>query len=156
IYAPSQGPDGGNVLLPPSGFVAGLYAYTDITRGVHKAPANVVVQEAQDLEVSINTAQQGVLNPHDINCIRYFPGRGIRVWGARTRSDDPQWEYVNVRRYFLYLEHSILNSTSWVVFEPNGQALWANVRTTISDFLYNEWFNGRLYGAKPSEAFFVR
>jgi phage tail sheath protein FI len=100
VSAPSLASAGGNVLLPPSGFVAGLYAYTDITRGVHKAPANEVVQEALGLEVYVNTAQQEVLNPLGINCIRSFPSRGIRVWGARTLSADPQWQYVNVRRYF--------------------------------------------------------
>ncbi len=149
---------GGNLLLPPSGFLAGLYAYTDITRGVYKAPANVVVQEALGLEVYINTAQQEVLNPLGVNCIRSFPGRGILVWGARTLAtlSDPQWMYVNVRRYFLYLEHSIADSTSWVVFEPNGEALWASVATTVSDFLYNEWFNGRLLGDRPADAYFVR
>jgi phage tail sheath protein FI len=157
VNAVSLNAGGGNVLLPPSGFVAGVYAYTDITRGVHKAPANEVVQEAQSLEISINDAQQAVLNPVGINCIRAFPApRGIRVWGARTLSADPQWEYVNVRRYFLYLEHSIAGSTSWVVFEPNGPALWASVRGSITDFLYNEWFGGRLAGTKPNEAFFVR
>jgi phage tail sheath protein FI len=145
-----------SLLLPPSGFVAGLYAYTDITRGVHKAPANEVVQEALDLELSINSAQQGLLNPLGINCIRSFPGRGIRVWGARTLSADPQWQYVNIRRYFLYLEHSISASTNWVVFEPNGPALWASITTSVSDFLYNEWFNGRLAGSRPADAFFVR
>lgn len=156
VSAASLASSGGNLLLPPSGFVAGLYAYTDITRGVHKAPANEVVQEALGLEVYVNTAQQEVLNPLGINCIRSFPSRGIRVWGARTLSADPQWQYVNVRRYFLYLEHSIADSTSWVVFEPNGQALWSAVVTTISDFLYNEWYNGRLAGDKPSDAYFVR
>jgi phage tail sheath protein FI len=156
ISVASLGASGGNVLLPPSGFVAGLYAYTDITRGVYKAPANVVVQEAIGLEVYINTAQQEVLNPLGINCIRSFPSRGILVWGARTLSSDPQWQYVNVRRYFLYLEQSIADSTSWVVFEPNGEALWSSVATTIDDFLYNEWFNGRLMGDRPNQAYFVR
>jgi hypothetical protein len=106
--------------------------------------------------VSINSAQQGLLNPLGINCIRSFPGRGIRVWGARTLSPDPQWQYVNVRRYFLYLEHSISASTNWVVFEPNGPALWASVTNSVYDFLYNEWFNGRLLGSRPTDAFFVR
>jgi phage tail sheath protein FI len=156
ISAASLEAGGGEVLLPPSGFMAGLYAYTDITRGVHKAPANEVVQEALDLELHINTAQQGVLNPLGINCIRSFPGRGIRVWGARTLSDDPDWIYVNVRRYFLYLEHSIADSTNWVVFEPNGEALWASVSGSIDAFLYNEWFNGRLAGKRPEDAYFVR
>jgi hypothetical protein len=156
ISAASLLPTGGSLLLPPSGFMAGMYAYTDITRGVHKAPANEVVQEALGLEVYVNTAQQQILNPLGINCIRSFPGRGIRAWGARTLSPDAQWQYVNVRRYFLYLEHSIADSTSWVVFEPNGQSLWSSVSTTISDFLYNEWFNGRLFGATPAQAYFVR
>lgn len=156
INVASLEPGVDQVLLPPSGFVAGLYAYTDITRGVHKAPANEVVQDALSLETYINTAQQGVLNPLGVNCIRQFPGLGIRVWGARTLSSDPQWQYVNVRRYFLYLEHSIAESTSWVVFEPNGRALWASVAGSVGDFLYNEWVNGRLAGAKPSDAYFVR
>ena len=115
-----------------------------------------MVQDALSLETYINTAQQGVLNPLGVNCIRQFPGLGIRVWGARTLSSDPQWQYVNVRRYFLYLEHSIADSTSWVVFEPNGRALWASVAGSVGDFLYNEWVNGRLAGAKPSDAYFVR
>jgi phage tail sheath protein FI len=156
VSAASLGPNGGNILLPPSSFVAGLYAYTDITRGVHKAPANVVVQDALGFELSINTAQQDVLNPRGINCLRQFPWGGFRVWGGRTLSSDPQWQYVNVRRYFLYLEHSLASSTSWVVFEPNGQALWSAVATTVSDFLYNEWREGHLFGATPAEAFFVR
>ncbi|MBV8105644.1 MAG: phage tail sheath family protein [Hyphomicrobiales bacterium] len=156
VSAASLGPSGGTILLPPSSFVAGLYAYTDITRGVHKAPANVVVQDALGLELSINTAQQEVLNPIGINCLRQFTWGGFRVWGARTLSSDPQWQYVNVRRYFLYLEHSLQASTSWVVFEPNGQALWGAVATTVSDFLYNEWREGHLFGATPAQAFFVR
>jgi uncharacterized protein len=156
INAASLAPTGGQVLLPPSGFMAGMYAHTDIIRGVHKAPANEVVQEALGLEVYVNTAQQEILNPLGINCIRAFPSRGILAWGARTLSPDPQWQYLNVRRYFLYLEHSIVESTNWVVFEPNGQALWSAVATTISDFLYSEWFDGRLFGATPAEAYFVR
>lgn len=156
VLVPSTAPSGGNVLMPPSGYVAGLYANTDIQRGVHKAPANVVVVDALGLEVYLNTAQQGILNPLGINCLRFFPSQGYRVWGARTLSADPQWQYVNVRRYFLYLEKSILDSTSWVVFEPNGQALWAAVAGSVSDFLYNEWANGRLFGARPADAFFVR
>ena len=156
VSVASLGPNGGTVSLPPSSFAAGLYAYTDITRGVHKAPANVVIQDALGLELAINTAQQDVLNPLGINCLRQFNWGGFRVWGARTLSSDPQWQYVNVRRYFLYLEHSLADSTSWVVFEPNGEALWSAVATTVSDFLYNEWREGHLFGATPAEAFFVR
>ncbi|RTL46567.1 MAG: phage tail sheath family protein [Burkholderiales bacterium] len=142
--------------LPPSGFVAGIYARNDTERGVYKAPANEVVRGAIGFETLINTAQQEVLNPEGINCFRFFEGRGNRLWGARTISSDPEWKYVNLRRYFAYLERSIDKGTQWAVFEPNGEALWANVRATIRDFLVNEWANGALLGDKPEKAFFVR
>jgi phage tail sheath protein FI len=142
--------------LPPSGFVCGIYARNDIQRGVHKAPANEVVTGALGLQREVRFGEQEVLNPLGINCIRTLPGRGIRVWGARTLSSDPEWKYVNVRRYFLYLEASIDRGTQWAVFESNGERLWANIRSTVSDFLYNEWVNGALLGATPKEAFFVR
>jgi phage tail sheath protein FI len=142
--------------LPPAGFVAGIYARNDIERGVHKAPANEVVQLAIDFEVVLNKAQQDVLNPEGVNCFRFFEGRGYRLWGARTISSDPEWKYVNLRRYFAYLERSIEIGTQWVVFEPNGDALWGNVRRTVEDFLFNEWQSGRLLGDKPDQAYFVR
>jgi phage tail sheath protein FI len=142
--------------LPPAGFMAGIYANTDVQRGVHKAPANEVVRGALRFAQDINRFQQELLNPNGINCLRSFPGRGHRVWGGRTLSSDPEWKYINVRRYFLFLERSIEKSTQWAVFEPNGEALWANIRTTIEDFLYNEWRNGHLLGESPKEAFFVR
>ena len=142
--------------LPPSGFLAGIYARNDVQRGVHKAPANEVVRAALRFETDINFDEQGVLNPMGVNCLRFFPGRGYRVWGARTVSSDPEWKYVNVRRYFNYVERSIDVGTQWAVFEPNGEALWANVRQTISSFLYNEWRNGALLGADPKEAYFVK
>ena len=142
--------------LPPSGFVAGIYARNDSERAVYKAPANEVVRGAIGFETLINTAQQEVLNPEGINCFRFFEGRGYRLWGARTISSDPEWKYVNLRRYFAYLERSIDKGTQWAVFEPNGEALWANVRATIRDFLINEWANGALLGDKPEKAFFVR
>jgi phage tail sheath protein FI len=144
------------VNLPPSGFVAGIYARNDTERAVYKAPANEVVRGAIGFETLINTAQQEVLNPEGINCFRFFEGRGLRLWGARTISSDPEWKYVNLRRYFAYLERSIDKGTQWAVFEPNGEALWANVRATIRDFLVNEWANGALLGDKPEKAFFVR
>jgi len=142
--------------LPPSGFVAGIYARNDIDRAVYKAPANEVVRGAIGFQSLINKAQQEVLNPEGVNCFRFFEGRGFRLWGARTISSDPEWKYVNVRRYFAYLERSIDRGTQWAVFEPNGEALWANVRETISDFLYNEWKNGALLGSDPKSAYFVR
>jgi hypothetical protein len=144
------------IALPPSGFVCGIYARNDTERGVHKAPANEVVRGALRFETDINFAQQEVLNPLGINCLRFFPGRGYRVWGARTVSSDPEWKYVNIRRYFNYLERSIDRGTQWAVFEPNGERLWDNVRQTIADFLYNEWVSGALLGASPKEAYFVR
>ena len=142
--------------LPPSGFVAGIYARNDITRAVIKAPANEVVNLAIGFELPINKSQQDILNPEGINCFRYFEGRGYRLWGARTISSDPEWKYVNLRRYFAYLERSIDRGTQWAVFEPNGEQLWATVRRTIEDFLFNEWQKGALLGDKPEKAFFVR
>ncbi len=142
--------------LPPSGFVAGICARNDIERAVYKAPANEVVRLAIGFETLLNKAQQEVLNPEGINCFRYFEGRGMRLWGARTISSDPEWKYLNVRRYFAYLERSIDKGTQWAVFEPNGEQLWANVRRTIEDFLLNEWQSGALLGDKPDKAFFVR
>jgi len=144
------------IALPPSGFICGIYARNDIERGVHKAPANEVVRSALRFEREISFGEQEMLNPLGVNCLRFFPGRGYRVWGARTASSDPEWKYVNVRRYFNYLEASIDRGTQWAVFEPNGERLWANIRTTVSDFLYNEWVNGALLGSRPEEAFFVR
>lgn len=142
--------------LPPSGFVAGIYARNDTERAVYKAPANEVVNLAIGFEALLNKAQQEVLNPEGINCFRFFEGRGFRLWGARTISSDPEWKYVNLRRYFAYLERSIDRGTQWAVFEPNGEALWANVRRTIEDFLLNEWQSGALLGEKPEKAFFVK
>jgi Bacteriophage tail sheath protein len=144
------------ITLPPSGFVAGIYARNDIDRGVHKAPANEVVRSALRFEIDVNFGQQEMLNPIGVNCLRLLSGRGYRVWGARLTSSDPEWKYVSDRRYFNYLEASIDRGTQWAVFEPNGERLWANVRQTIADFLYNEWSNGRLLGATQEEAFFVR
>lgn len=142
--------------LPPSGFVSGIYARNDVERAVYKAPANEVVRLAIGFEKTLNKAQQEVLNPEGINCFRFFEGRGFRLWGARTTSSDPEWKYVNLRRYFAYLERSIDRGTQWAVFEPNGEALWANVRLTIQDFLYNEWVSGALLGEKPEKAYFVK
>lgn len=142
--------------VPPSGFVTGIYARNDIEKGVHKAPANEVLLGAIGLETVLNKAQQDVLNPLGINCSRYFENRGFRVWGARTLSSDPEWKYVNIRRYFVFLEHSIDRSTQWAVFEPNGTRLWDNVTSAVSDFLFNEWRSGHLAGNAPKEAYFAR
>lgn len=152
----AQGAPPKRLLLPPSGFVTGIYARSDIERGVYKAPANEVVRGLTKFEANINKARQDVLNPEGVNALRFFPGRGSRVWGARTMSSDPEWKYVNVRRLFIYLEHSIDKASQWAVFEPNNQRLWSNVRQTIEDFLLVQWQTGALLGAKPEEAYFVR
>lgn len=144
------------VTVPPSGFVCGIYARTDVERGVWKSPANEVVRGALRFEREVSFPEQEVLNPIGVNCLRTLPGRGLRVWGARTASSDPEWKYVSVRRYFNYLEASIDRSTQWAVFEPNGERLWDNVRHSVVDFLYSEWQQGALLGLKPEEAYFVR
>lgn len=147
---------GGLKLVPPGGHVVGIYARTDTTRGVHKAPANEVVRGVAGLERPVTTEQQDILNPRGVNCIRLLPGRGIRVWGARTLSSDPEWKYINVRRLLLYLEESIEEGTQWVVFEPNDQRLWARVKQTVTSFLTPVWRDGALMGYSPDEAFFVK
>jgi phage tail sheath protein FI len=153
---PAPGVPTPRLMLPPSGFVTGIYARNDVTRGVFKAPANEVVFGLSRLEMNINTGRNQVLNPEHINALRFFAGRGNRVWGARTLSSDPEWLYVNVRRLFIFLEHSIDLSTQWAVFEPNGEALWRNLTQTVEDFLQVQWRNGALLGATPDEAYFVR
>jgi uncharacterized protein len=144
------------IFVPPSGHIAGIWARNDDERGVHKAPANEVVRGALALESNLTKGEHDLLNPEGINCVRAFPGRGIRVWGARTLSSDPAWRYVSVRRLFNYLEKSILQNTNWVVFEPNDRNLWAKIRRTIASFLVLEWRKGALFGSTPSEAFFVK
>ncbi|TYB64792.1 phage tail sheath family protein [Nonomuraea sp. PA05] len=153
---PAPGVPTPRIMLPPSGFVTGVYARNDVTRGVFKAPANEVVYGLSRLEMNINTGRNQVLNPEHINALRFFAGRGNRVWGARTLSSNPEWLYVNVRRLFIFLEHSIDLSTQWAVFEPNGEALWRNLTRTVEDFLEVQWRNGALLGASPEEAYFVR
>ena len=142
--------------VPPSGHVGGIWARNDDTRGVHKAPANEVVRGAISLALNLTKAEHDQLNPNGINCIRAFPGRGIRVWGARTISSDPSWRYLNVRRLFNYIEESIFEGTQWVVFEPNDQRLWGRVKRTINAFLLRVWRDGALFGATPDQAFFVK
>jgi uncharacterized protein len=136
--------------------VAGVYARIDVEKGVHKAPANEVLRLAVGFEYPLDRAQQEVLNPEGINCLRFFEGRGYRLWGARTISSDAQWQYVNLRRYMNYLERSIEKGTQWVAFENNDESLWSNVRRAVEDFLFNEWQSGRLMGGNPQEACFVR
>jgi Bacteriophage tail sheath protein len=147
---------GARKMVPPGGHVAGIYARTDTERGVFKAPANEVVRGALELEFEVTDGGQGILNPRGVNAIRAFPGRGRRVWGARTLSDNTLWRYVNVRRLFIFIEASIFRGTQWVVFEPNDQRLWGRVRQTVTEFLRTQWRLGALFGATEEEAFFVR
>jgi uncharacterized protein len=147
---------GGKVTLPPSGHVAGVWARNDETRGVHKAPANEVLRGVVSLQTTITRGEQELLNPLGINCMRAFPAQGIRVWGARTLSSDPEWRYLNVRRLFNFIEESILNGTSWVVFEPNDEYLWESVQRTVSAFLQRVWRTGGLIGRTPQEAYYVK
>jgi phage tail sheath protein FI len=147
---------GAPVTVPPSGHVAGVWARNDDTRGVHKAPANEVLRGVIDLETNITRGEHDQLNPIAVNCIRSFPGQGIRIWGARTLSSDPEWRYLNVRRLFNFVEKSILTGTNWVVFEPNDRFLWGAVRRTITMFLRRVWRSGALFGRTPEEAFYVK
>lgn len=146
---------GTRTYVPPSGAICGIYALTDNTRGVWKAPANETVAGAIGLKYEVDTGAQEVLNPRGVNAIRRFPGRGIRVWGARTLSSDPLWKYVNVRRTFIFIEASIYFSTQWVVFEPNDPRLWARVKQTCDIFLRGLWREGALFGEKQEQAFRV-
>jgi len=146
--------------LPPSGHVVGVYARTDIDRGVHKAPANEVVRGITGLQRTLNKGEQDILNPFpvNINVIRDFRtnNRGIRVFGGRVITSDPDWKYVNVRRLLIFIEASIDRGLQWVVFEPNAEPLWARVRRSISNFLTGVWRDGALEGTKVEEAFFVK
>ncbi|MEV7911186.1 phage tail sheath family protein [Streptomyces griseus] len=153
VFDPASGR---NSLVPPSGHVAGVWARSDGERGVHKAPANEVIRGAVDLEIRLSKGEQDLLNPIGVNCVRAFPGRGIRIWGARTLSSDPAWRYLNVRRLFNYLEESILLGTQWVVFEPNDDRLWSSIRRNVTAFLTEEWRRGALFGRTAEEAFYVR
>ena len=150
------GANGANMLVPPSGYIAGIYARTDSQRGVHKAPANETISGAVGLEFNLTKGEQEGLNPVGINCLRAFPGRGIRVWGARTLASDPAWRYINVRRLFNFVEASIERGTQWVVFEPNDADLWARVRRDVTAFLRQVWRSGALFGATPEQAFYVK
>jgi phage tail sheath protein FI len=150
--------------IPPCGHIAGIYARSDIERGVHKAPANEVVRglfldpkdPGSGLQHQVVKGEQDILNPRGVNVLRYFTGRGNLVWGARTTTLDPDWKYVNVRRLFIFVEESIDEATQWVVFEPNDEPLWARVRRSVSAFLTRLWMDGMLQGKTKEEAYFVR
>jgi phage tail sheath protein FI len=157
VIADPFGRPGDRLAVPPSGHVCGAFARTDTERGVHKAPANVVVRNILDLQANVTTGEQEILNPRGINVIRDFSslGRARRIWGARTTTSDAEWIYVPVRRLFLFVEKSIERGTQFAVFEPNGPALWATISRTLTNFLTSVWRDGALLGNSAEEAFFV-
>ena len=149
--------DGKLAWVAPSGHVTGIWARTDGLRGVHKAPANELIRGALDVSYRLTREEQGVLNPKGVNCIRFFAGEGIRVWGARTlAASSSEWRYLNVRRLFIMVEESIGRSTRWIVFEPNDRPLWKSIQRDVSAFLKRVWRSGALMGSTPEEAFFVK
>jgi phage tail sheath protein FI len=150
--APSQ-----QVNVPPSGHIAGVWARTDATRGVHKAPANETIRGALNVTYRVTRDELGLLNSNSVNCIRLFAREGIRVWGARTlAASNSEWRYLNVRRLFNMIEESIAENTRWIVFEPNDYTLWKSIRRDIGAFLTLQWRDGALMGRTPEEAFFVK
>ena len=149
---------GARLVVPPSGHVLGVYARVDNTRGVHKAPANEVIRGILDVETIVSKGAQEILNPRNINVIRDLRsmGRGLRIYGARCATSDAEWNYVNVRRLFIFIEESLDEGTQWAVFEPNDERLWARIRESVTLFLTRVWADGALMGGTPEEAFFVR
>ena len=156
IINPRINPKDSTIYVPPSGHVMGVFARTDTERGVFKAPANEAVRSSVGLMVDYSQRRQDLLNPNGVNLIRAFPGRGQRIWGARTLTDDPLWMYVSVRRLFLMMESSIERSTQWVVFEPNDDTTWLRVRVSVENFLNGIWRAGGLAGTSPEQAYRVR
>lgn len=145
------------IAVPPSGHIAGIYARSDGSRGVHKAPANEVIQGALDVDCPLSRSDQDGLNPEGVNVIRKLDG-AITVWGGRTRTDtnNPEWRYISTRRFFNFMRESIESGTRWVVFEPNNYPLWQRVNRTVSDFLLLQWRAGALFGDTPQKAFYVK
>jgi uncharacterized protein len=159
IYYPWIAIDGGGPTLtmcPPSGHVAGIYARCDTQEGVHKAPANEVITGAVGLMLNMNEDHLGLVNSDGINAVRAFPGRGIRLWGARTTSDEPDWRYINVRRMFIMLRRSLEEGTQWSVFEPNQPRTWERLTRDVDEFLKGLWADGYFAGATAEESYFVR
>jgi uncharacterized protein len=162
VMSPDPLQDGALRSFPPCGFVAGVYARTDSTRGVWKAPAgsDAGINGASGLTITMSNAENGLLNPHAVNCLRTLPVFGTVVWGARTLHGDndraSEWKYVPVRRMALFLEESLYRGTQWVVFEPNDEPLWAQIRLNIGAFMQNLFRQGAFQGTSPREAYFVK
>lgn len=158
VKVPNPRNVGRSILVPPSGHMMGVWGRTDETRGVYKAPANEVPKGITGLAYDVNFREQELLNPLGINCIRKFPNRGIRIWGARTlvEPDKTEWRYISVRRLISYIERSIEVGTQWAVFEPNDEQLWRQARYCVMNFLERIWREGALFGATPEQAFYVK
>jgi phage tail sheath protein FI len=152
----SDMPGGGVRTVPPSGHIAGVYARCDREQGIHKAPANEVLEEVVGLETFVSRTTEGLLNHEHINCLRAFPGRGIRIWGARTLSSDASWQHVNVRRLVTMIERAVDEGTQWVVFEDNEPMLWKQVTRSVAGFLRELARRGYLVGESDQEAFYVK
>jgi uncharacterized protein len=148
--------DGLNRLVPPCGHVAGAYAYTDNQTGVEKAPANVELQFIADVELGVTNDQQGFLNDAGVNAIRPIPGRGIRVWGARSLDVGSEWTYIHTRRLISMVEDSVEKASRWTVFQSNDDDLRRMVTHSLNTFLYSVWLTGGLQGASPTEGYFVK
>lgn len=142
--------------VPVSGHIMGIFARSDGERGVHKAPANEIVYGAVGLEYNVTDGEQELLNPAGVNCIRSFRGRGIRVWGARTMSSEPNLRYIHKRRLLMFVEESIAEGTQWAVFEPNDEVLWGKIIRSASAFLKRQWMEGALFGTTPEQAYYVK
>ena len=147
---------GGTKIVPPSGHIVGMYGRVDSERGTHKAPANEQLRGVTDLEIQPSKAEQAILNPIGVNCIRAFPGRGIRVWGARTLSSDGAWRYISVRRLFIMVAASMDEGLQWAVFEPNTQRLWMKITRDVNSFLRQVWNSGGLFGESVEEAYYIK
>ena len=146
----------GSGRMPPCGHIAGCFARSDRHHGVFKAPANEILHGAIDLETPISRSEQAQLSPQGINCLKAFPGRGIRIWGARTLSSDPTWRYINARRLVITLRRWIERTLGWVAFEPNVPTLWVRIQRELSGYLTALWQAGGLKGTTAEEAFYVK
>jgi len=142
--------------VPPCGHIAGIFARSDRARGVFKAPANEEIHDAVNLQVLIDNSDQGEFNSQGINCLRAFPGKGIRIWGARTLSSDINWRYINVQRLFITIKRWIDLNMSWAVFEPNTPQLWVRIQRELDAYLTQLWRSGAFKGKTPKEAFYVK
>lgn len=156
FYVPWVAIDGKPTYVPPCGHVAGIYSRTDQRVGVHKAPANEVVEGVYDLRIALTDGEHGRLNERGVNCLRAFPGRGIRVWGARTLSDDPAWTYINARRLFVTVGRRLERLMQDVTFAPNDIRLWVRIMRELTAYFDDLFRQGALKGRTAEEAFFVK